>query len=67
LKHYACFDEPPEFLGKLPNGTFEVEIDKLYEHFEEIDELRMYTYFESMVNLMSLMCLGRNNLGIRAL
>ena len=61
--HYACFDEPEDF----PGGPFEVEIEKLHDYFLEKGEERMYFYFESLVNLLSLMCLGRNNLGIRAL
>ena len=33
-----------------------IEIDKLQEYFEENKDIRMYDYFESLINLVSLMC-----------
>lgn len=61
--HKVIYDEPNEY----ENSPFEVEVEKLKDYFTENNDIRLYNYFESLVKLMSLMCLGRNYLGIRAL
>ena len=60
--HFAVYDEPKDY-----PEVFEVEIENLKEYFEEKNDERLYSYFVSMVNLLSLMCLDRNYLGIRCL
>lgn len=62
-KHFVSFDEPNEY----PDGPFDVELSNLKQYFTENGDDRLYYYFESMMKLMSLMCLGRNYLGIRSL
>ena len=62
-KHFTCFDEPDEY----PEGPFDVELENLMQYFYDKGDERLYYYFESMMKLMSLMCLGRNYLAIRSL
>ena len=46
---------------------FVIEIDKMFPHFDEKEDLRLYSYFENLCNLISLMCLARNYKGIMLL
>jgi hypothetical protein len=39
----------------------------MYDYFESINDLRLYAYFESMIQLVALMCLNRNYKGIKIL
>ena len=62
--HVAIFEE---------NGLTEddkplvIEIDKMYSFFEEREDFTLYSYFDSLCNLISLMCLSRNYKGIMLL
>lgn len=50
------------------NGQpMKIEIDKMYQYFTEIGDFTLYNYFESMITLISLMCLERNYNGINIL
>ena len=42
-----------------------INIENLYDYFQhEVQDLTLYSYFESMCKLVSLMCLMRNYKGI---
>ena len=53
--YYAVIEEP-EYIEQNNGEPIKVEIDKLYDYFKENNDIRMYDYFESMINLVSLMC-----------
>ena len=55
-KHYVKFEET-DFNEKI-------EITNLYNRFQEIGDQRLYSYFQTMINLVSLMCQERNYPGI---
>mmetsp|Transcript_11849 Transcript_11849/g.18262 ORF Transcript_11849/g.18262 Transcript_11849/m.18262 type:complete len:185 (+) Transcript_11849:100-654(+) len=44
-----------------------ISIEQMEKYFKEKDNMRIYNYFESMINLISLMCLQRNYKGINEL
>lgn len=39
----------------------------MYDYFVQINEMRLYSYFESSIQLTALMCLNRNYKGIKIL
>lgn len=55
--------EDPEVLDKN-GGPIIVDIAKMYTWYSENDWMRLYAYFENIINLSSLMCLSRNYAGI---
>ena len=64
-KHYANFDEDGyrDAQGKPKS----VEIVEMQAFFKKNNDYRLYTYFESMCHLISLMCMSRNYKGINIL
>ena len=65
-KYNAIFTEP-ELKAKNNGQTFKLQIDKMYDYFKGINDMTLYNYFESMITLVSLMCLERNYNGINIL
>jgi len=61
-QHYAVFADEDMLQDGKP---LMVEVENIKSHFAS--DLRMYNYFESMINLVSLMCLSRNYKGINEL
>lgn len=61
-KHLALIEDSDY---KMADGSIlSLEVEKFKHYFEERNDLRLYNYFESMVHLVSLMCLQRNYKGI---
>jgi len=50
---------------EFSSKTLKIPIEDMQNYFK--DNLRLYNYFESMINLVSLMCLQRNYKGINYL
>mmetsp|Transcript_11845 Transcript_11845/g.18234 ORF Transcript_11845/g.18234 Transcript_11845/m.18234 type:complete len:401 (-) Transcript_11845:5665-6867(-) len=61
-QHFAIFNDPEVMVNDKP---LELEVENIKTRFK--DDLRLYNYFESMCNLVSLMCLSRNYKGIKPL
>jgi|TARA_B110001450_G_C17621273_1_gene481342 hypothetical protein len=65
-KHYAIFHDK-EILDKNDGKPREIYIDNLEKELKDMREEQLYTYFVSMIDLISLMCLSRNMSGISLL
>jgi hypothetical protein len=65
-KHRAIFEEP-EILAANKGKPLVVEIEKMQSFFQKERDMRLYNYFNSMLQLISLMCLQRNYAGINPL
>lgn len=61
--YFAVFNEP-ELLEKNGGKPLYLKIEAIYPYFEKYGDLRLYYYFETLIYLISLMCLKRNNKGI---
>jgi len=53
-----------EVLERNNDQPFAIDIDIMYDSYSEKGEMRLYGYFENIINLASLMCLSRNYAGI---
>ena len=63
-KHRAIFDDKECMVNGKP---LVVEIEDMKSYFQKENMMRLYNYFESMLQLISRMCLQRNYPGINAL
>lgn len=64
--HFAIIDDP-EIIEQNGGEILKIEIEKMYSYFKSIKNMRIYNYFQSMIELISLMCLQRNYKGIHTL
>ena len=64
--HLAVFDDT-EIRDKNQGRPLIIAVDQMQAYFEKQGELRLYNYFEAVVDLVSLMCLQRNYKGINLL
>ena len=47
--------------------TQQIPIEEIFDHFNEKGDLRLYNYFEALINLMANVCKERNYKGIKEL
>lgn len=64
---YLAIFEDEDIKKKNRGKKLEISIEKMQGQLESLNEIRLYTYFESMINLISVMCLQRNYAGINDL
>ena len=57
--HYAIFEDEEMMLAN-GNKPVKIKIDELHGYFTQKKDMILYNYFQSMINMLSIMCLNRN-------